>query len=72
MIQTQTVFVRFAGELVGYHADEVARYAIYRTPEGRYLVHIDEGDEAWLEAGLGDGLEEHKARWLFPELFAVG
>ncbi len=24
------------------------------------------------EAGLGDGLEEHKARWLFPELFAVG
>ncbi len=72
MIETQTVFVRFAGELVGYHADEGARYALYRTPEGRYLVHIDEGDEAWLEVGLGDGLEEHKARWLFPELFAVG
>ncbi len=71
MIQTQTVFVRFAGELVGYHADDVARYALYRTSEGRYFVHIDEGDEAWLETSLGDGLEEQKARWLFPELFAV-
>ncbi len=71
MVETQTVLVRFAGELVGYHADEVARYALYRTPEGRYLVHIDEGGEAWLETGIGDGLEEHKARRLFPELFAV-
>ncbi len=72
MVETQAVTVRFAGELVGDHADDVARYALYRTPEGRYLVHIDEGDEAWLETSLGDGLEEHKARWLFPELFAVG
>ncbi len=72
MIQRQTVLVKFDGELVGYHADDVARYALYRTTEERYLVHIDEGDEAWLEAGLGDGLEEHKARWLFPELFMVG
>ncbi len=69
MIETQTALVRFAGELVGYHADEVARYALYRTPEGRYFVHID---EAWLETGLGAGLGEHKARRLFPELFAVG
>ncbi|MDP9457127.1 MAG: hypothetical protein M3Q60_15425 [Actinomycetota bacterium] len=72
MVETQTALVRFAGELVGFYVDDAARYAVYRTPEGRYLVHIDEGDEAWLEAGLGDGLEEHKARRLFPELFAVG
>ncbi len=71
MSETQTVTVRFAGELVGYHADEVASYALYRTPEGRYFVHIDEGEEAWLETGLGDGLEERQARRLFPELFAV-
>ncbi len=72
MVETQTVMARFAGELVGYHADEGARYALYRTTEGRFKVHIDEGEEAWLEAGLGDGLEERQARRLFPELFAVG
>ncbi len=72
MIETQTALVRFSGELVGYHADEVVSYALYRTPEGRFKVHVDQGEEAWLETGLGDGLEEHKARRLFPELFAVG
>ncbi len=72
MVEMQTALVKFSGELVGYHADEVARYALYRTPEGRFKVHIDEGEEAWLEAGIGDGISERQARRLFPEFFLIG
>ncbi len=45
-------------------------YTLYRTPEGLYRIHIDEGPKsAFLESGLdGEGLTEERVRTLWPEL----
>ena len=68
----QRVEVWFVAERVSFHVDDDGTaYTLFRTPEGRYMVHTDEGGRSWLEAGIGDGIEEQKARYLWPELFAV-
>ncbi len=69
-MELQTVAVRFVGELVGRHKSvEGTVYTLYRTPEGRYFVHISKGMEAWLETGQGrQGIKEERVRSVFPEL----
>jgi hypothetical protein len=67
----QTVEVRFEGEEIATYADSLAVYTLYRTPEGRYRIYVDEGETAFLESGLdGDGLTESEVRQLWPELMA--
>jgi hypothetical protein len=68
MSETHTVEVKFAGEKLATATDEVSTNTLYRRPDGLYLVHIDEGNEAWLENGRGEGLEAWQVRKLFPEL----
>ncbi len=68
MSEMHAVAVKFAGEKLATSTNEVSTNTLYRRPDGLYLIHIDEGDEAWLENGRGDGLEEWQVRRLFPEL----
>ncbi len=67
-METHTVEVTFEGEKLATVAGKVSTNTLYRRPDGLYLIHIDEGAEAWLEDGHGDGLEEWQVRRLFPEL----
>jgi hypothetical protein len=65
-VREQRLEIRFTGELIAAHTDEHGdEYTLYRTPYG-YKVYIDNGDEAWLEAGAG--LNEKTIRWLSPGL----
>jgi hypothetical protein len=68
MSEIHTVEVRFRGEKLATATGKVSTNTLYRRPDGLYLVHMDEGDEAWLEDGHGDGLEEWQVRRFFPEL----
>jgi hypothetical protein len=70
VVETHTVEVRFRGDKVATHIDSADVFTLYRTPEGLYRVHIDEGEGglAWLEAGRnGDGLTEAQLLRVFPE-----
>ncbi len=65
----QSVEVRFEGEELASYTDSVSVNTLYRTPEGLYRVHMDEGETAFLESGLdGEGLTEGQVRALWPEL----
>jgi hypothetical protein len=71
-MQLQTVEVRFEGEQLATVPTESGTYTLYRTPEGGYIVHADEGEGglAWLEAGRDNrGLTERQVRALWPELY---
>jgi hypothetical protein len=71
-MQLQAVEVRFEGEHLATIPAESGRYTLYRTPEGGYIVHTDEGEgsPAWLEAGRdARGLTERQVRALYPELY---
>jgi hypothetical protein len=69
MSEEQTVAVRFPGEVISTYRSAVAVYTLFRTPEGLYRVHTDDGDQAWLESGCAsEGLSERKVRALWPEL----
>ena len=70
-MEQQIVEVKFQGEQVGSHTDSSATYALYRVPGDMYVVHIDEGEEAWLETGGGRGLEGQQVGTFFPELAAA-
>jgi hypothetical protein len=72
MSALQRVEVRFRGEKLATAsgADEVSSNTLYRRSDGLYVIYMDEGDEAWLEDGHGDGLEEWQVRRLFPELWS--
>jgi hypothetical protein len=73
MSELHTVEVRFRGEKLATYTDDSGAYALYRTPEGLYRIHIDEdeGELAWLESGhLGNGLTAAQVRTLFPEFVA--
>jgi hypothetical protein len=52
--------------------DEHATYALYRTPEDTYFVHLDArkvGGHSVLEIGAADlGLTERDVRVMWPEL----
>ena len=51
----QTVEVTFQGEQIGSHTDKKnTTYTLYSVapdsvPDDVYVVHVDEGDESWLE-----------------------
>ncbi len=72
MSKLQTLEVRFEGEQLATVPTEAGTYTLFRTPEGGYIVHTDEGEGelAWLEAGRdGRGLTEAQIRALWPELY---
>jgi len=70
----QTVEVKFQGEQVGSHTDNnTTTYTLYivpnsSAPDDLYVVHVDEGDESWLETNGGQGLSEGMIGTFFPQL----
>jgi hypothetical protein len=64
----QTVEVKFEGERVGSHTDKNTTYTLYSVPDDRYVVHVDEGDESWLETNGQQGLSEGMLGTFFPQL----
>ena len=70
-MEQQTVEVKFRGELAGSHSDDRVTYTLYRVQEGMYVVHVDKGEESWLETHGGQGLNEGMVRTFFPELAAA-
>ena len=64
----QTVQVKFEGEQVGSRTDKNATYTLYRIPDDQYVVHVDEGDESWLETNGYQGLSGQMLGTLFPQL----
>lgn len=71
MNEQQSVEVRFTGEKLATYTDDSGAYTLFRTPEGLYRIHIDEGEGGlvWLESGRsGNGLTGAQVRTLFPEL----
>jgi hypothetical protein len=70
-MEQQIVEVKFQGEQVGTHTDSSATYTLYRVPGDLYVVHVDKGEESWLETHGGQGLHEGMVRTFFPELAAA-
>ena len=64
----QTVEVKFEGEQVGTYTDKDTTYTLYRVPNDLYVVHVDEGDESWLETNGSQGLSEGMLGTFFPQL----
>ena len=67
-MEQQIVEVKFQGEEVASHTDSSATYTLYRVPGGAYVVHVDKGEEAWIETGGARGLERQQVGAFFPEL----
>jgi hypothetical protein len=67
-MEQQTVEVTFQGEQVGSHPDKNTTYTLYSLGDDLYVVHVDEGDESWLETNGGQGLSEGMIWTFFPEL----
>ena len=72
-MEQQTVEIKFQAEQVGTHTEKDSTYTLYNVaPEGvaddLYVVHVDEGDESWLETNCGQGLSEGMLATFFPEL----
>jgi hypothetical protein len=70
-MEQQTVEVKFRGEPVGSYSDDGTTYTLYRVPDGMYVVHVDRGEESWLETHGGKGLNEGMVRTFFPGLAAA-
>ena len=65
----QTVEVTFQGEQVGSYTDKKnTTYTLYSVPDDLYVVHVDEGDESWLETNGHQGLSEGMLGTFFPQL----
>ncbi len=64
----QTVEVKFQGEQVGSHTDKNATYTLYSVPDDLYVVHVDDGDESWLESKGHQGFSEGMLGTFFPQL----
>ena len=67
----QTVEVTFQGEQVASHTDKNTTYTLYSVPsvsDDLYVVHVDEGDESWLETNGHQGLSEGMLGTFFPQL----
>jgi hypothetical protein len=64
----QSVEIKFEGEQVGSYADNTTTYTLYRAPGDLYVVHVDIGDESWLETNGGQGLSEAMLGTFFPQL----
>jgi hypothetical protein len=71
-MEQQTVDVKFQGEQVGSYTDKHTTYTLYSlpnsAPDDLYVVHVDEGDESWLETNGGQGLSEGMLGTFFPQL----
>jgi hypothetical protein len=71
-MEHQTVQVKFQGEEIGSHSDKNTTYTLYSVPDSvpddLYVVHVDEGDESWLETNGGQGLREGMLGTFFPQL----
>ena len=70
----QTVEVTFQGEQIGSHTDKKnTTYTLYSVApdsvaDDLYVVHVDEGDESWLETNGHQGMSEGMLGTFFPEL----
>jgi hypothetical protein len=64
----QTVEVKFRGEQVGSHTDKNATYTLYSVADDKYAVHVDEGDESWLETNGQQGLSGQMLGTFLPQL----
>jgi hypothetical protein len=49
-MEQQTVEVKFRAESVGSHTDDGAAYTLYLVPGDLYVVHVDKGEESWIES----------------------
>ena len=72
-MEQQTVEIKFQGEQLGSHTDKNTTYTLYSVapdsvPHDVYVVHVDEGDESWLETNGGQGMSEGMIGTFFPEL----
>jgi hypothetical protein len=67
-MEQQIVEVKFQGERVGSLSDESTAYTLYCVPNDLYVVHVDEGEESWLETNGGQGLSEGMLGTFFPQL----
>ena len=67
-VSQQNVEVRFEGERIGSYTDQNTTYTLYSVPDDLYVVHVDDGDESWLETNCGQGLSEEMLGTFFPQL----
>jgi hypothetical protein len=71
-MEQQAVEIKFQGEQVGSHTDQNTTYTLYSIPDSvghdLYVVHVDEGEESWLETNGGQGLSEGMLGTFFPQL----
>jgi len=71
-MEQQTVEVKFQGVQVGSHTDKNTTYTLYSVPDSvpddLYVVHVDEGDESWLETNGPRGLSAGQLGTFLPQL----
>jgi hypothetical protein len=68
-MEQQTVEITFQGEQVGSYTDKKnTTYTLYSVADDLYVVHVDEGDESWLETNGHQGLSEGMLGTFFPQL----
>ena len=67
-VSKQSVEVKFGGKEVGSYTDNNTTYTLYRAPGDLYVVHVDDGDESWLETNGGQGLSKAMLGTFFPRL----
>ena len=72
-MEQQTAEIKFQGERLGSHTDKDTTYTLYSVapdsvPDDVYIVHVDEGDESWLETNGHQGFSEGMLGVFFPQL----
>jgi len=72
-MEQQSVEIKFQGEQLGSQTEKHTTYTLYSVapdsvPDDVYVVHVDEGDESWLETNGGQGLSEAMLGTFFPQL----
>ena len=72
-MEQQSVEIKFQGEQLGSQTEKNTTYTLYSVapdsvPDDVYVVHVDEGDESWLETNGGQGLSEAMLETFFPQL----
>jgi hypothetical protein len=67
-VSRQSVEVKFEGEQLGSYTDKNTAYTLYSVAADLYVVHVDKGDESWLETNGGQGLSEGMLATFFPQL----